>query len=261
MTITCEDVLSSYYQYLSDNFTCYPEGNFIVIETPFLYSDGDVIYLYLEQRGEETRLTDLGETVRRLAIYNINWNSSRIQSLFSKILSRTGISSSRGVLTTKVLPGDNLADLISDLVQAIQQIDDLVFTLKDYSPKSFRDEVETFLRKEGLIPELNFKIEGHSGTQWRVHFFLNHRKNVLLKAISASTRGGARYHAVVTYAMYDDIKKKYPHFRRAAILDDSNRGIWDLETLNLINTVLDLRLVYWEERQLLTEQIRALEKE
>lgn len=261
MKITCEDILSSYYQYLSDNFTCYPEGNYIAIETPYLYSDGDVIYFYLEQRGEEVRLTDLGETIRRLAIYNINWNSSRIQSLFSKILNRTGISSTRGVLVTKVLPGDNLADLVSDLVQAIQQIDDLVFTLKDYVPKSFRDEVETFLRKERFVPELNFRIEGHSGTQWRVHFFMNHRKNVLLKAISASTRGGARYQAAVTYTMYDDIKKKYSYFRRAAILDDSIREIWDPEMLNLINAVLDLRLVYWEERQLLTEQIHALEKE
>ncbi|GIV66680.1 MAG: hypothetical protein KatS3mg054_0670 [Chloroflexus sp.] len=261
VTINCENILTSYQKYLNDNIICYPEGNYIAIETPYLYSDGDMISLYVERRGDELFLTDLGETFRHLAIHNINWNTKKIQSLLYKILHKTGVSNNRGVLSIKITTEDEIAHLISDLVHAVQQTENLVFTLKDHVPKSFRDEVEIFLIERGYTPEINYQIDGESGNQWRVHFFVNHRKNVLIRAISASTKGGARYQAISTYAMYDDIKKRHPQLRRAAILDDSNMEVWEPENINLINAVLDLNLVYWQEREILSAQINLLEED
>ena len=47
-------------------FTCEAINGYTRIRTPFLYPDGDVIDLYLQDDGRFTTLTDLGETVRWL---------------------------------------------------------------------------------------------------------------------------------------------------------------------------------------------------
>src|SRR3990172_8174023 len=186
--LTCNELVQKYIKFLANEFSCETDGPFIVLTTPFMYSDGDNIDLYVEQNDDYVIVSDMGETARRLAQLKFNWKSKIARSLFAHILSSTGTSSVEGKIYTKLMNLDEVGDKVNDMVHAIQQTDNLSFTVKDYSLQDFRDDVEMYLRKSGFEPELNYQIDGASGNLWRVHFYFNHNSNVLTKALSSNSR-------------------------------------------------------------------------
>jgi len=222
-----------------------------------MYSDGDNIDLYVEQYGDYVVVSDMGETARRLAVLKYNWKSKLARSLFAHILSSTGTSSVEGKIYTKLMSIDEAGENVNDLIHAIQQTDNLAFTIHDYSPQDFRDDVEIYLRKSGFEPELNYQIDGVSGNLWRVHFFFNHNSNVLTKALSSNSKGGAKNLILATYAAYDDIKKLHPAVVRSVILDDS-KEIWEPEFISLVNQVIDTEVGYWTKRDDFSSLLRKL---
>lgn len=257
--LTCDELVRNYIQHISGGFECHTEGPYIAVTTPHLYSDGDTINLFIEELGDKIRLSDMGETARRLALVKFNWNTKRSRSLFSHILNSTGVSSSRGSLYITLSGNEeDIGGMVSDLIQAIQQTDNLIFTVQKYATQAFRDDVEGFLRKEGFEPELNYQIEGESGSTWRVHFYLNHNSNVLLKALSASSKGSAKYQISSTHTAYDDIKRRHRRVVRAVMLDDEISDIWDAELIRLTEQVIDTDIGYWSKRNSFSKQLHAL---
>ena len=258
--LTCDQLVRNYIKHLADGFSCQNEGPFVALSTPHLYADGDAIELFIEQMGDQIKVTDMGEAARRLALVKFNWNTKRSRSLFSHILNSTGVSSSRGALYIMLLGNEDLGGRISDLIQAIQLTDNLVFTVQKYATQAFRDDVEGFLRKEGFEPELNYEIEGDSRMRWHVHFYLNHKSNILMKALSASSKGSAKYQVTSTYTAYDDIKKRHEEAIRAVILDDDLPNIWEPDLIRLIQAVIDTDIGYWSKRQTFSQQLHELSR-
>jgi hypothetical protein len=256
--VSCPEIVQNYIQYLEEGFNWYSDGPYFVISTPHLYSDGDTIELYVEQVDDQIRISDMGETARRLALVKFNWNTIRSRSLFSHIINSTGVSSSRGALYVNLSTSEKIGDKISDLIQAIQQTENLIFTIQKYATQAFREDVESFLRKEGFEPDLNYQIEGKSGMPWRVHFYMNHNSNIVLKALSASSKGGAKYQMMTTYTAYDDIKKRHQQMVRSVILDDEIPDIWEVELIHLASEVVDTNVGYWSKREIFGEQLHAL---
>lgn len=257
--LTCNELVQNYLKFLADGFSCGTDGPFIVLTTPFMYADGDNIDLYIEQYGDFVIVSDMGETARRLALLNFNWKTKLARSLFAHILGSTGVSSIEGKIYTKLLHLEDVGDKVNDLIHAIQQTDNLAFTVHDYSPQDFRDDVEIFLRKSGFEPELNYQIDGVSGNVWRVHFYFNHNSNVLAKALSSNSKGGAKNLIQATYTAYDDIKKLHPEVVRSIILDDSI-DIWEPEIINLANQVIDTGVGLWSRKEEFAEQLHVYVK-
>jgi len=52
-------------------FSCSPVNQYIRIQTPFLYPDGDVIDIFDRAEGDAVTLTDLGETLRWLRMQTV----------------------------------------------------------------------------------------------------------------------------------------------------------------------------------------------
>ena len=52
-------------------YTCSPADQYIRIQTPFLYPDGDIIDIFFQGEGNTGTLTDLGETMRWLRMQTI----------------------------------------------------------------------------------------------------------------------------------------------------------------------------------------------
>jgi hypothetical protein len=255
--VTCNDLAQNYLNFLADGFSCEADGPFTVLTTPYMYADGDNIDLYIEQYGDYIVVSDMGETARRLALLQYNWKSKIARSLFAHILSSTGTSSVEGKIYTKLMQIEDVGDKVNDLIHAIQQTDNLAFTIQDYSPRDFRDDVEIFLRKSGFEPELNYQIDGISGNLWRIHFYFNHNSNILTKALSSNSRGGAKNLIQATYTAYDDIKKLHPNVVRTVILDDT-KEIWEPEFINLANQVIDKEVGFWSKRNEFSDMLHSV---
>lgn len=254
----CKDIVTQYLQYLQDGFECHHEGPYLVLETPHLYSDGDVIELFVQTVGDRIKISDAGETARKLELEKFNWKSTRARSLFAHILTSTSVGSNRGDLYIVIDKKESLGERIADLIQAIQQTDYLRFTTSDSGSLEFRDDVEVFLRKEGFEPELNYEIIGHSGTHWRTHFFINHNKNVMIKALSATSKGGAKYQVSATHTAFSDIKLGHPAVTRSIIVDDEDPDVWDTELLNLAEQVVDIEIGRWTNRSRFAQVLQKI---
>lgn len=254
---TCDRLSQAIINHLIDGFSCKVEEPYVVLSTPFLYSDGDEIEIFIEEVGNSIRLSDMGETASRLSALGFNWNTNHARSLFSQILETTNTGSNRGMIYLRVTDIDSFGSRVMDLIHAIQQTDNLLFTMRKFAPKTFRDDVEGYLRKEGFEPELNYEIEGRSGNVWRVHFYINHGSNILAKALSAPSKGGEKYQVLSTYAAFDDIYKLHPEMIRSIIIDDT-LFMWDQENIQLASQVVDCELGFWTRREEYSKELRHL---
>jgi hypothetical protein len=52
-------------------FTCEPVDQYMRIQTPYLYPDGDVIDIFCKESDGIVTLTDLGETLRWLRMQTV----------------------------------------------------------------------------------------------------------------------------------------------------------------------------------------------
>ncbi len=254
----CETLINSYLVTLKQDFDCHAEGEFMVLTTPYSYPDGDTIELFIKSEGDKIKISDLGETIRRLALLDLDITKGKSRrALFAHIINSTGVSSKRGALYAVCTPPE-VGERIIDLLDAVRQTSSLVFSLRSYPAKTFRDDVEAFLRARRFEPELNYSIEGDSGRSWKVHFYLNSRRNILIKALSATTKGGADYQVLATYAAYNDIKLRYKEMNRVAVLDDTF-PVWDAEAQRLIQQITELK-VFWSDREQLPLQLAEFGK-
>lgn len=76
-----------------------PIGEFIKVETPFLYSDRDVISVFIEARKKGFVVTDLGETFRWIhdRLVNPSLSDQQIEQI-SQILDKYGVSKDKNLL-------------------------------------------------------------------------------------------------------------------------------------------------------------------
>jgi hypothetical protein len=95
---------------LGSLFSFSPVNGFTRVRTPFLYPDGDIIDLFLQERDGRVTITDLGETMRWLRAQSISPRRSPKQTaLVEDICLNHGLEFFRGMLLARVKPGDDLA--------------------------------------------------------------------------------------------------------------------------------------------------------
>jgi Domain of unknown function DUF1828 len=113
-------------QQLGALFTCEPVGEFIRIETPFLYPDGDILDIFYQQEGKTIHLTDLGETLHWLKMQTTaqRKTSKQIQ-LISDICLIHDVKLDHGALVTQLKASEELADALMKLSQAMLRVSDL----------------------------------------------------------------------------------------------------------------------------------------
>lgn len=121
-TSPCEEIAST----IGELFSCSSVGEYTRIRTPYLYSDGDVVDLFLKTNGETVTLTDLGETVRWLSMQTFARQRSKKQDLLIQGICLTHrIEFYRSMLITRLSKSESLAYALTRLAQAALQVADL----------------------------------------------------------------------------------------------------------------------------------------
>src|SRR5438874_12227107 len=124
-------------------YTCLPMGQYIRIQTPFLYPDGDFIDIFFQGEGDTGTLTDLGETMRWLRMQTITQRQSRKQQqLIADICLTHSVELYRGMLMVRVKRPEDFVDALTRLSQCILRVSDLLFTFRNKMGESIVDDVE-----------------------------------------------------------------------------------------------------------------------
>lgn len=120
----CEDLTRG----LGRLFTCARTDASARIRTPFLYPDGDVIDLFVQDDEGALAVTDRGETLRWLADRGMSLRRSVPQvRLIEDVCLTLGLELVHGTLVARVRPGESLAATTLRVAQGALRVADLWF--------------------------------------------------------------------------------------------------------------------------------------
>lgn len=123
----------------------------LVVQTPFLFGDGDGYPVALERNGEGWRLTDMGGTASHLAMDDVDFTPARLELLVD-IAEGSGFEFDELVLSRIQPDMPNHFD-IADLLQAIAQLSAIRYLSRDQVRRLYRDDVSKFI--EDHVPTAN----------------------------------------------------------------------------------------------------------
>jgi hypothetical protein len=238
-------------------YTCSSEGEYIRIQTPFLYPDGDVIDIYYRGDGNTGILTDLGETLRWLRMQMATQRQSRKQQqLIADICFTHSMEQYRGMFTARVKKPEDFAANLIRLAQCSLRVSDLWFTFRNKMGDSIVDDVEDLLQERKIPFDRSPKIPGRSANIWRPDFQTRGKeRSTLVRVLSTGSREVARDQVVRATAMWYDLS----HLSYGAeamkfiSLFDDTVDVWTREDFQLIEDLSDI--AYWSNPDEFLEKV------
>ena len=167
-----DDLCGSLRPRLSALFECTsaPEGA-VRVRTPFMYPDGDIVDVFVEERGGKSVVTDYGESLGWLQMQSVRDQLTENQhQMVEDVCLTLGVELNRGQLTLRCTGASALAEAIYRLGQAAVRVSDIWFTLRNRAVASVADEVDAWLRERRFDSKRNARRSGRSGRTWTVDY-------------------------------------------------------------------------------------------
>lgn len=238
-------------------FSCAPVGQYVRIQTPFLYPDGDVIDIFYRETGDTITLTDLGETLRWLNMQTVSLQKSRKQNqLIADICLNHNVEIFHGMFTTRVQASEDLSRAVMRLSQALLRASDLWFTYRTKLGESVVDDVEELLQDRSIPFDRKPRIPGRSGSIWRPDFQTRQEKqSAFIRVLSTGSRAATRDMLFQTTAMWLDLSylSVGQEKTRFISLFDDTVDIWAIEDFRLVENISEV--AYWSRSDEFLEKI------
>lgn len=230
----CDDLARD----LGELFVCSRIDGFTRIRTPFLYPDGDVIDLFVQDHDGALTITDLGETLRWLRSQSLSpRRSARQTRLIEDVCLNHGLEFFRGMLLARVKPGDSVAPTALRVAQGALRVADLWFTMRTRTVESVTDEVEQFLDERDIRFERSQAIVGRSGRTWRPDFHTRTpARSSLVYVLSTGSRAAAKGVSEHVLAGWYDLShlRVGPEALRFVSLFDDTLDVWTEHDFKLV---------------------------
>ena len=229
-------------------FECSPavqEG--VRVRTPLMYPDGGIVDVFvLEQEQEEYTVTDFGDAIGWLRTQSVSARRSPKQNLLIDDVCQTlGIELRSGQLTIRAVGGDALAETVLRLAQAVVQVSDLWFTLRNRTGESTADEVDSWLREKQIPFDRAVRQSGRSGQKWSIDFQTRiHDRTSLVFLLSTGTRGTVRRiteHVLAGCVDLSHLKVNQPNLEFVSLFDDTS-DVWREEDFAMVSGYSEIAL-------------------
>ncbi len=238
-------------------YNCSQIEQYVRIQTPFLYPDGDIIDIFFQGEGDIGTLTDLGETLRWLRMQTVTQRQSRKQQqLIEDICLTHNIEFFQGMFMARVKHPEDFVDAITRLCQCMLRVSDLWFTFRNKMGESIVEDVEDLLRENNIAFDRNPKILGRSSKPWRPDFQTRGKEHSsFVRVLSTGSRAVARDMVLHSTAMWYDLS----HFKvgKEAIefisLFDDTVDVWNQEDIQLVESLSDI--AYWSRPDEFLERV------
>lgn len=232
-------VCDTLVEHLAAHFTCSEHEGLVRVRTPFVYPDGDVIDLYVQQSGAVATVTDMGETLRWLDMQTTSpKRSARQQKIVESACETVDVALENGMLMARARDDRELTDAVLRVSQAAARAADVWFTYRSRSFTSINDDVADFLDSRGIRYARDEKVAGRSGRIYAVDFRVHAgARDALVTVLSTGSRGAARSVAERAFASTFDIHVHVGDQLRLVSLFDDTRDVWSPEDIRLVEPV------------------------
>lgn len=240
-------------------FVCSEIDGMIRIRTPYLYPDGDVVDLFLEEGAQGVVLSDLGETLGWLRMQTAALRrTKKHEALIQDVCLTHGVELFRGMLQVRVQDAAGLSACLTRLGQAAVRVADLWFTYRNRVGESILEEVAELLSSRGIAYEQGKKLPGRSGQVWTVDFHTRTpRRSAFVSILSTGSRGVTRRLAEHNVALWHDLSHLQigPEALGFVSLFDDTMDVWSPEDFSLVEPLSTICL--WSSPDRFIETLAA----
>ena len=246
-SVLCESLRGS----LPTLFQCsIAPGGAVQVRTPFMYPDGDIVDVFVEERGTEYLLTDYGEALGWLQMQSFSDELTPSQRrLVEDVCLTLGIEVDRGQLTLRCAEASALGEAVQRLGQAGVRVSDIWFTLQTRTVGTIADDVDEWLRGRSFDFERSIRRNGRSGRVWTVDYqIVADSKTSLVFLLSTGTQSWARRLSERVVAECTDLSHltvSHPSTSFVSLFDDTT-NVWREEDFALVEGVS--RIAIWSRR-------------
>jgi hypothetical protein len=245
-----ENSINAYYKWLRDRTTykfC-EETQWCEINTPFMGMYNDLIDIYIKKNGNEFILSDDGDTIDKLQLLGIYFNTgSKRKQWCDYILRNYGIELVGDELMTKASK-ETLVMKKHHLISAIIELSDMETTAKNNVDTFFKDDVKKMLDETKTLYTPNFITKGSTGIDFTFDFQIaGMEKEMVIKTFNSLNKSN-----VPNFLFsWDDIKVEREKVSQKqllglAVVNDLDKEIKE-EYLNALK-IKGADYVLWSQR-------------
>ena len=227
-------------QSLPPLFACSPapqEG--VRVRTPMLYPDGDVVDVFVLERGSGYIITDFGDALGWLGLQSISrQRSPKQQMLIQDVCQTLRIELFQDQLVIRQVVSDELAESVLRVAQAAVRVSDLWFTFRSQSFQNTADEVDEWLREKRIPFDRQVTKQGRSAQNWTIDFETHtDNRTSLVFLLSTGSRGTVRRlaeHVLAGCVDLSHLKINQSGLAFVSLFDDTE-DVWHPEDFNLVD--------------------------
>lgn len=244
---SAQEIHSQLANQLEATFACEIVGSYVLIRTPFVFPDGDVIDLYWQNSSHGQVISDLGETYGWLFINGGNESLTAKQNrAYDDACLTYGVARDAGVLWAPVTDGQ-LASAVFRLSQAITMVTQtLDIRAAEATPKKITaDRISRIIRPYPWSSRRNVRMSGHSNHTWNLDFLIQtpEREAWLVALYARKDRGWQQRAIEHAYAAFSDLKpvlsKQRVPAKAISVIDDTDVS-WHSDPIKLLADVSEV---------------------
>ncbi|MCW5199371.1 DUF1828 domain-containing protein [Desulfobulbus sp. F1] len=227
--MNAQNLVKEYYEWLQKNTEVSSDvkSEWSVITTPFVGVFNDLIEIFIKIKDEKVFLSDDGCTISNLNEIGVDISRSRNRKkIFDNILANFGIKEVEGELQVECSV-ENFPQKKHSFLEALIGLNDMFVLSKPNVSSVFKDDVDEYLEKIGIIYTKDFKFTGISGIDFTFDFLISERKNE--KIIRAINQINKTTLTTFLYAWGDVSEKRRKVSKKNisafAIINDGNKSI------------------------------------
>lgn len=221
-------------------FVCSPapqEG--VRVRTPMLYPDGDVVDVFVLERGSGYTITDFGDALGWLGLQSISrQRSPKQQMLLQDVCQTHRIEMFQDQLVLRQVIRNELAESVLRVAQAAVRVSDLWFTFRSQSFQNTADEVDEWLREKRIPFDRQVTKQGRSAQNWTIDFETHtDNRTSLVFLLSTGSRGTVRRlaeHVLAGCVDLSHLKINQSGLAFVSLFDDTE-DVWRPEDFNLVD--------------------------
>lgn len=257
--IDCGNVVELYLDTIHRELHCTRlEDGRVLLETPYLHADGDIIEVLLEPAvGEQVRFTDEGITSARLETYGVDIRSRKAGKEAAAIARAYGVDLAGDTLQVQG-PPSSASDMLIRLVGAIRGIDSLTALRREPAAPRFDAQLITFLNSQLEQVAERPQKAGRTGHIYRLTAAVQrHDEEVLVQSAAGATEDARQRSVEHALRVFFDINGQVPKRGKLVVVSSMDDQPWRSEDLQLLSEVAYVGS--WSERDRVTSFLRGIE--
>jgi hypothetical protein len=248
----CTKIITNLFAYLQAWSSVRPLDDGCLVVTPFQHYDHSFIELYVEFREGYYHISDDGETLAMLSISGLPIvPRSPLFQVVQRIAYEQHVQFEDDILTIQAQEQE-LGTKIALLIHTIQRVGYLIYRRNHRKRPTFKDEVESLIRKSEVLYTPDYTIRGNANTH-TIDFHINSGRNILIDTLSATNVTIARERTQKSAYKHLDLQAGGVDHRFALVMDDREEDtseVWhDEEIQNTFASYFAHNLFFWTSEQ------------